>query len=86
MLIPGVPPGGIQNDVIKRSREVNPTAQSEIVHEAAAEGVERRRRDRGRFPDRRRRRRASRLLVGPDTPVETLGEMPTKGLLVDIEV
>ena len=56
------------------------------MHEAAAEGVERRRRDRGRFPDRRRRRRASRLLVGPDTPVETLSDMPTKGLLVDIEV
>ncbi|SDS68868.1 hypothetical protein SAMN05216421_1991 [Halopseudomonas xinjiangensis] len=86
MLIPGLPPVGAQNDTIKRSREIQPTARSEVVHEAAAEPAERRRRDRGRFPDRRRRRRAGRLLVGPDTPVETITDMPAKGLLVDIEV
>ena len=85
MLIPGSPPVGAQNDTIKRSREIQPTARSEVVHEAAAEPVERRRRNRGRFPDRRRRR-ASRLLVGPDTPVETITDIPAKGLLVDIEV
>ena len=57
MLIPGLPPAGAQNDAIKSSREVKPSAASEPLHDAATPQVERRQNDRGRWPERRRRKR-----------------------------
>ncbi|HDZ56320.1 MAG TPA: hypothetical protein ENI17_10540 [Pseudomonas xinjiangensis] len=87
MLIPGLPTVGTQQDAIKPKRGVQPTAKSEVVHEAKPESVERRRRDKGRKPERRRgRRRARAVEYTLEGVVETFPEMPTKGLLVDIEV
>lgn len=90
MLIPGLPPAGAQNDAIKSSREVKPSAASEPLHDAATPQVERRQNDRGRWPERRRRKR--RVHTGQEQSPEErqVGadelELPEKGLLVDIEV
>jgi hypothetical protein len=85
MLIPGIPPAGAQNDTIKPKRQVEPTAATEPVHGDAVQQVERRRSDRGRWPERRRRKRRGMTL--PETSSEERGlELPEKGLLVDIKV
>ena len=83
MLIPGLPVVGAQQDVVKPKRQVQPTAESERVHEAIAEAGERRRRDEGRYPERRRNR-ARRQPV--DDGLEPISELRSKGLLVDIQV
>lgn len=89
MLIPGLPPAGSQNDKLKTRQDVAPTAPSEPLHEALAQPVERRRRDRGRLPERRRRGKGK--LLSEDVVEQVLaerseGDLPSKGLLVDIEV
>lgn len=87
MLIPGLPPAGAQNDPVKVSREVKPSAPSEPVHEAGVQQVDRRRRDSGRWPERRRGRR--RLHTRQEQPPQERAQeldLPRKGLLVDIEV
>lgn len=85
MLIPGLPPAGAQNDTVKVSREVKPSAPSEAVHEAVAEPVERRRRDKGHWPERRKKRR--RVHTRQEQPPQDRElDLPRKGLLVDIEV
>lgn len=84
MLIPGLPPAGAQNDAFKAKKEVKPSAATEPVHDATVEQVERRRRDKGRWPERRRRRRVHTLQEQP--PEERELDLPKKGLLVDIEV
>lgn len=93
MLIPGLPPAGSLNDKLNTRKDVAPAAPAEPLHEALAQPIERRRRDSDRFPERRRRRK-QRLLT--DEVVEQVveqaseeraeGELPDKGLLVDIEV
>ena len=90
MLIPGLPPAGAQNDAVKSSREVKPSAASEPLHDAAAQQVERRQSDRGRWPERRRRKRRvhTRQEQSPEERQARADELelPDKGLLVDIEV
>jgi len=90
MLIPGLPVAGAQNDVIKPKRGVQATQESAAIHETLAEPVERRRRDKGRHPERRRARKRAHLVdlveYTPDGKVENLSELPSKGLLVDIQV
>lgn len=88
MLIPGLPIVGAQQDVVKPKRGVQPTVESEPVHEALEESaVERRQRDQERTPERRRGRRR-KIAARQQAPVveEQPAELPTMGLLVDIEV
>lgn len=85
MLIPGLPVMGAQQDVIKAKRTVQPTVASEPVHEALAQVGERRQRDAGRFPDRRRNR-ARRQPLPSAMGRQDLEDLPAKGLLVDIKV
>jgi|TARA_R110000796_G_scaffold252600_1_gene388586 hypothetical protein len=85
MLIPGLPVVGAQQDVIRPKRTVQPTVESEPLHEALAEVGERRQRDAGRYPERRRnraRRQPSAAAMGR----QDLADLPSKGLLVDIQV
>ncbi len=87
MLIPGLPPAGSQNDAVKVSREVKPAAATEPVHEAGVQQVDRRRRDNGHWPERRRgRRRVHTRQEQPPQEREAELDLPRKGLLVDIEV
>tara|TARA_Y100000780_G_scaffold118907_1_gene107231 strand:+ start:1734 stop:2009 length:276 start_codon:yes stop_codon:yes gene_type:complete len=91
MLIPGLPPAGAQNDAVKTSREVKPSAASEPLHDAATPQVERRHSDRGRWPERRRgkRKASARREPARQRAQAQDGEeldLPDKGLLVDIEV
>ena len=79
MLIPGLPPAGAQNDAIKSSREVKPSAASEPLHDAATPQVERRRRKR-RVHTRQEQSPEERQVSADEL------ELPEKGLLVDIEV
>lgn len=89
MLIPGLPVVGAQQDVIKPRRTVQPTAETEPLHDALAEIGERRQRDEGHFPERRRNRARRKAYVNA-TPVAVsnreLADLPSKGLLVDIQV
>ena len=85
MLIPGLPPAGAQNDAFRAKTEVKPSAATEPVHDATTEQDERRRQDKGRWPDRRRRRRRVHTLQ-EQPPEERELDLPKKGLLVDIEV
>ncbi|UJJ32171.1 hypothetical protein [Halopseudomonas maritima] len=91
MLIPGLPPAGAQNDAVKTSREVKPSAASEPLRDTATPQVERRHSDRGRWPDRRRGKRKAGTRREPP-PQQAQGQdgegldLPDKGLLVDIEV
>lgn len=84
MLIPGLPVVGAQQDVIKPKRAVQPTVASEPVHEALTEVADRRQRDAGRYPDRRRNR-ARRQPPAAAGRLD-LADLPSKGLLVDIQV
>lgn len=87
MLIPGLPVVGAQQDVIKPKRTVQPTAESEKVHEASGEAGERRKRDQGRHPEpERRRNRARRQPLSTMADRGDLADLPSKGLLVDIQV
>lgn len=82
MLIPNLPVLGAQQDPIKSKRNVQPTVESEQVHEHVERAGERRQRDEGHFPDRRRNRaRRKRVSERQD-----LADLPSKGLLVDIQV
>lgn len=83
MLIPGFPAGGAQQDPVKIKRQVEPTQGSAPADKAEASPVERRQRDSGRWPERRRRRR--RLMSKQPTSEEREFDLPTKGLLIDIE-
>lgn len=85
MLIPGLPVVGAQQDVIKPKRSVQPTVASEPVHEALTEVGDRRQRDAGRYPERRRNR-ARRQPPDASTGRQDLADLPSKGLLVDIQV
>lgn len=85
MLIPGFPVAGAQLDAIQPKRTVQPTAESEKVHEALAEVGERRQRDEGRYPERRRNR-ARRKPVADVSGRQNLEDLPSIGLLVDIQV
>ncbi|MFN3578980.1 MAG: hypothetical protein ACK4VV_00735 [Pseudomonas sp.] len=85
MLIPGLPTAGAQQDIIKPKRTVQPTAETELLHEALEQVGERRRRDEGRYPERRRNR-ARRQAPQAESQRRSLGELPSKGLLVDIQV
>lgn len=85
MLIPGLPVVGAQQDVIKPKRTVQPTVASEPVHEALAEVGERRQRDAGHYPERRRNR-ARRKPASAPMGRQDLEDLPSKGLLVDIQV
>lgn len=84
MLIPGFPAGGAQQNTVKFKRQVEPTQESVPVDKAEASPVERRQRDRGRWPERRRKRR--RLMSQLPSSAERELELPAKGLLIDIEV
>ncbi len=87
MLIPGIPVAGAQIDPVKAKRGVQAAEQSATVQETLSEPVERRRRNKGRSPERRRARKRARLLeYTPEGKVESFSDFPTKGLLVDIEV
>ncbi|MBA6418964.1 hypothetical protein ACS8E9_12005 [Pseudomonas neustonica] len=83
MLIPGIPPAGAQHDPVKVKRQVEPTQESKSVDNATSSPVERRQRDNGRWPERRRKRRRQPRLE--QAPAEHEFDLPTKGLLVDIE-
>lgn len=85
MLIPGLPTAGAQQDIIKPKRTVQPTAETELLHEALEQVGERRRRDQGHYPERRRNR-ARRQTSSGGGERRSLGELPSKGLLVDIQV
>ena len=82
MLIPNLPVLGAQQDTIKTKRNVHPTAEAEPVHEHIRQVGERRQRDEGYLPDRRRNR-ARRKRVNER---QDLADLPSKGLLVDIQV
>tara|TARA_R110000764_G_scaffold88359_3_gene169405 strand:- start:164 stop:418 length:255 start_codon:yes stop_codon:yes gene_type:complete len=84
MLIPGIPPAGAQHDPVKFKRQVEPTRESAQVDQTTAAPVERRQRDSGRWPERRRKRR--RFTRQEQSPEERNFDLPEKGLLVDIEV
>ncbi|MEH6564841.1 MAG: hypothetical protein V7756_05900 [Halopseudomonas sp.] len=84
MLIPGIPPAGAQNDPVKFKRQVEPAQASASVDSATVAPVERRQRDNGRWPERRRKRR--RFTRQADAAQAQEFDLPTKGLLVDIEV
>ena len=82
MLIPNLPVLGAQQDPIKTKRNVQPTAASEPLHEHVERVGERRRRDEGHLPDRRRNRARRK----PVNERRELADLPSKGLLVDIQV
>lgn len=82
MLIPNLPVLGAQQDPIKTKRNVQPTAEAERVHEHMERSGERRQRAEGHFPDRRRNR-ARRKPVNERRDID---DLPSKGLLVDIQV
>lgn len=87
MLIPGFPVVNAQPDSVKPKRGVQPTVKAEVVHESDPQPIERRRRDKGRYPERRRGRRKPKATV--EYTVEGVlnsSDMSPKGLLVDIEV
>jgi hypothetical protein len=87
MLIPGLPMPGAQIDPVKPKRGVQATEETAVIHETLAEPVERRRRNKGRHPERRGARRRARMTeYTPEGKVEAVSDLPTKGLLVDIEV
>lgn len=90
MLIPGLPVAGAQNDAIKPKRGVQAMQESAAIHEALAEPVERRRRNKGRHPERRRARKRAHLVdlveYSADGKIETVSDLSSKGLLVDIQV
>ncbi|MFT6465094.1 MAG: hypothetical protein ACJARL_001894 [Halopseudomonas sp.] len=85
MLIPGLPVVGAQQDVITPKRTVQPTAESEKVHEALAEVGDRRQRNQSHYPERRQNR-ARRRAVAKEPSRPDLEDLPSKGLLVDIKV
>jgi hypothetical protein len=82
MIIPNLPVLGAQQDSIKTKRNVQPTAETEPVHEHVWQVGERQQRDEGYLPDRRRNR-ARRKRVNER---QDLADLPSKGLLVDIQV
>lgn len=84
MLVPGFPAGGAQQDPVKFKRQVEPTQESVPVDKAAVSPVERRQRDKGRWPERRAKRRRFMRQESADDPREF--DLPAKGLLIDIEV
>lgn len=84
MLIPGIPPAGAQHDPVKVRRQVEPARESTAVDQSTSTPVERRQRDSGRWPERRRKRRRQPRLAQSST--ERDFDLPKKGLLVDIEV
>ncbi|HDY99694.1 MAG TPA: hypothetical protein ENH72_14570 [Pseudomonas sabulinigri] len=84
MLIPGFPSGGAQLDPVKFKRQVEPAQQSLPVDKAETAPVERRQRDKGRWPERRSKRR--RFMRQEQASDEREFDLPSKGLLVDIEV
>lgn len=92
MLIPGLPPAGSLNDKLKTRQDVAPTAAPEALHEALQQPVERRRRDHGRLPERRKRGKGKALtdevieqVVADSADERAEGVLPSKGLLVDIQ-
>ncbi len=94
MLIPGLPPVGSVNDRVKINKTVKPLAKAEFLHDLVTESRDRRERDLGHFPERRRRQRAAKptdvVEASADAATqadEPAGhELPDKGLLIDIEV
>lgn len=82
MLIPNLPVLGAQQDPIKSKRNVQPTAETERVHEHVRQVGERRQRDEGYLPDRRRNRARRK----PVNERRDLADLPSKGLLIDIQV
>lgn len=82
MLIPNLPVLGAQQDPIKTRRDVKPTVESERIHEHLERSGERRQRNEGHFPDRRRNRARRK----PVNERRELADLPSKGLLVDIKV
>lgn len=83
MLIPGFPAGGAQLDPVKFKRQVEPTQESLPVDKTEASAVERRLRDNGRWPERRRKRR--RFMRQEQAAEQVEFDLPAKGLLIDIE-
>lgn len=81
MLIPNLPVLGAQQDPIKSKRNVQPTAETERVHEHMRQVGERRQRDEGHLPDRRRNRARRK----PVNERQDLADLPSKGLLIDIQ-
>ncbi|AQZ95108.1 hypothetical protein BVH74_10275 [Halopseudomonas phragmitis] len=89
MLIPGLPNVGAQQDVIKPKRQVQPTAETGPTREAVDDKyLERRQRDIGHLPERRRSRRRRLGEADAESGAATVEpvELPSKGLLIDIEV
>ncbi|MCL5042507.1 MAG: hypothetical protein M1440_08620 [Gammaproteobacteria bacterium] len=94
MLIPGLPPAGSINDRVKINKTVKPLAEAEFLHDLVTASRDRRERDLGHFPERRRKQRqATPAAVVESTQIDSAGaeesavhELPDKGLLIDIEV